>query len=189
MFIASWVTLLCCYSQHADNENYASFGLGLIWEYPIDHAKTSHFPCVNASIERSVLKIDSIGLFSIGLLYGARYGYGKETHPIAYKESRIDMFFVPKINFYFHSLLAPYGFPRNMSLYAGVGLGINTRSQMFEPTTDILPTPDEFVDINKILFCGDIYLGYRYFWQKNAAAFVEIGYGLTRLKTGLVFKY
>ena len=164
------------------NENRASFAVGFGWRNKERISNTVHFPTPNVLIERSVLPFKNFGFISAGAQFGFHHGYHNARTPMVYKESWTSVYFIPRLALYFHEAFDEDDFPKNLDLYAGIGLGFNYLSHKL---------PEIFVDGDNtgFKFGYTVFAGARYYFKPHAAAFAELGYGVTFLNAGITIRY
>jgi hypothetical protein len=169
------------------NENRASFGIGFGWTDKVQISNSTHLPSPNALIERSILPFQKIGFLSLGAQFGFHYGHHSSTIPLTstkYEQSWTAVYFVPRLALYFHEILVEEAddFPKNIDLYGGVGIGFNFLSHKVKPE-EVLENDTKF-KLGRHFFIGG-----RYYFNSNVAAFAEIGYGLSFLNAGITIRY
>ena len=155
-----------------------NLGLGFGW-YSYGYGVNS-FPAVSLSLEKGFLEIPNVGPISIGGIVGFKhasynwqssYDYGWNDIIIAARGSlHYDLFKNPKID-----------------TYAGVAIGVRLESYSYYTWDG--GTNYEKAHDNYTHGLYALYVGGRYFFTKNLAAFGELGYGLGYLTLGLSYKF
>lgn len=168
-----------------NNENRGSVGMGVGWKNKEAYANSVHFPALGVSIERSVFPLENVGILAVGARFGFHHGFHKGKFPLSgeeYKQSWTELYFVPQATVYFQELFYEYDFPENIDLYTGVGIGLHFLSHK---------VPDNF-NIEKKSGFGlgyRLFIGGRYYFQKDMAFFTEFGYGGSYLNLGVTMQY
>jgi hypothetical protein len=165
-----------------NGENRASFGVGFGW---INNSRVStsvNLPSLNALVERSIIPFKDIGFISIGAQFGLHHGY-HNNKALLYDQSWTEIYFVPRAALYFHEFFDEDDFPKNIDLYAGIGLGFNHVSHKRSENARGLDYHGGFKPVL------NVFAGARYYFKPHASAFAELGYGLSFLNVGLTIRY
>ena len=162
-------------------------GIGLGWSYTSGYTGISTLapiPSFNASFEAGIVDIPNVGVIGVGGFgsfrttwdKGGIYGY---DYIYRYNNSFIAARGV------FHFQFFDTG---NFDLYAGVhgGLRIHNYSYNIDYNGDF---PDYTESDNDVDPIADVFAGARWMKNNKFGFFAELGYGISYLKAGIVFKF
>ncbi len=187
LFFISLTTSFYSVSAQAfkNNENRASFGMGFGWKNKEPYSNSVHFPSVHATVERSVVTLEDVGVLAVGAQFGFHYGFHNGKFPPTgekYKESWTNVYFIPRVAVYFQELFYEYDFPENIDWYAGTGIGINAMAHKVPQNFDV-------DDKDGVILGYTFFVGGRYYFNGDMAAFAEFGYGVSYFNLGITLKF
>ncbi|MCX6234341.1 MAG: hypothetical protein NT175_06390 [Bacteroidetes bacterium] len=157
----------------------ANLGVGFGW-YGYGYGVSS-LPAFSLSGEYGFLDIENVGTISLGGIIGykhASYDYSW----VGYADKWVWNDIIVAARGAIHPL-----FIKNdkVDIYGGIALGV--RLQTWKYSNNFTGTPEKFTD-NHTDGLFAFYVGGRYFFTDNLAAFGELGYGLGYFTIGLSYK-
>jgi hypothetical protein len=135
-------------------------------------------PLISGSFDYGVFDgmLDGKAAISVG----GYLGYTANRFKFAGNQGYNFLYFIigPKATFH-------YNFVDTWEAYGGLLLGYTAvSSSSYGEVTDLFGKPD-----NESRFIPAIYVGARYYFASNMAAFGELGYGISAISVGLSFKF
>jgi hypothetical protein len=159
----------------------ANVGAGFGW-YGYGIGATS-LPALSLSIEKGIKDIDNLGPISIGGIIGfkhASYAYAN-----SYDWSWNDVIVAARGALHYDLLKN-----EKVDTYGGVAVGLRLQSHSYYNWLPPYGINDyEKVSSSKAYPLVALYVGGRYFFTDNLAAFGELGYGLGYLTLGISYKF
>lgn len=159
-------------------DQVVNLGIGLGSVYGIGTYYNTTVPPVSISYEKAI--VDDIidkGVIGVGGYVGYRaykWHYVYSTYDYGWKYTNIVL--GARGNFH-------YPFVDKLDTYVGVLLGYNI---VISTEFGTIGTYDTSPDRGRVAFAG--YVGARYYFSDNFAAFTELGYGIAYLTLGVSFK-
>jgi hypothetical protein len=147
-------------------------GAALGW-YGYGYSATS-LPAFSLSLEKGFKDIENVGPLSLGGIVGFKHASYKGVY--AYDWTWNDIIVAARGAIHYDLFKEP-----KVDTYGGVALGVRIQSEHYT----IL---DEKAHSNHVSPLLALYVGGRYYFTDNIAAFGELGYGLGYLTLGLTFK-
>ena len=178
LFVAVFSLIQLSAQAFKSGDLVGNLGVGFGW-YGYGYGATS-LPAFSLSLEKGIKDIENVGPLSIGGIVGFKHAsyawnsgysdYGWNDIIIAVRGAiHYDLFKVNKLD-----------------TYGGVALGLRLQSYSYYVYNTSLQYEKAHTNYTHGLFA--LYLGGRYYFTDNLAAFGELGYGLGYLTLGLSFK-
>jgi len=171
------LTSISVYGQgnFSKGDNVGSFGLGIGSSLGYNNGASAS-PGISLQLEHGIWPVDGPGIISLG-------GYlGYKSFHYSYLTYDQDL------NYTILGVRSAYHWngieTTEWDLYGGLMFSYN-----IEDYSDNFPD-DYYIERNfNSHFSLSLYLGSRYYFQKNLAGFAELGYGISYLNLGIAYKF